>query len=188
MVEKLNRPQGPMASIAVGLDSVIKDYCNRYRPQGVLPPLLAGKLPGKLVPTALAFLKHVAPDTGATLIGKLDDCLVFDDGTYAPLDHKTRASFTGTVHASYQVQMDVYTFLLEANGYPVARKAYLVYYAPQKGELAEGFPFGVDVKELATNVSRAAELFHEAAAVLAYPEPPPPASACSFCAFVAARQ
>ncbi len=177
-----------MASIAVGLDSVIKDYCNRYRPQGVLPPLLAGKLPGKLVTTPISFLKHTAGDSGATLVGKLDDCLVFDDGTYAPLDHKTRASFTHKVHDSYQVQMDVYTFLLEANGYPVARKAYLVYYAPQKGELAEGFPFGVDVKELATNSSRAEELFYEAKALLAYPEPPPSAPTCQFCAFAAVRQ
>ncbi len=47
----LKRPERSVATIATGLDRAIKGYFDRYRVQGILPPLVAGKLPGRLAPT-----------------------------------------------------------------------------------------------------------------------------------------
>ena len=38
-----------MATITTGLDRVIKEYCNPYRTKDHLPPILEGRLPGKLL-------------------------------------------------------------------------------------------------------------------------------------------
>ena len=40
LVKKINRPSGPMSSIPIKMDSIIKHYFNRYRESGELPPVL----------------------------------------------------------------------------------------------------------------------------------------------------
>ena len=137
----IKRPTGPMASVAIGLDSKLKNYINRYRQEGKQPPLLEEylkKYHAKMVPKFMSYLK--LETDSAIFSGKLDDCLILEGNLYAPLDHKTRASFTDNVHETYQLQMDAYDWLLQVNGYPTAAKAYLAYYAPMDGELHNGFP------------------------------------------------
>jgi len=183
-VKGMKRPQGPMASIAVGLDSKIKAYCNTYRPTGALPPLLSGKVPGRLLdrlPSSFSWSDH---DLNATLWGKLDDCLQLNGNTYAPLDHKTRASKAPNIHPAYQVQMDCYTLLLERNGLPTEGKAYLAYYLPEEGALHEGFPFTVDIKVVETVLERAYALFRQGVEVLRRPEAPPASETCGYCGWV----
>lgn len=173
-----------MASVAIGLDSKLKNYINRYRQEGKQPPLLEEffkKYHAKIVPKFMSYLKL---ETDMVIFsGKLDDCLLLSDKFYAPLDHKTRASFTDKVHETYQLQMDCYDWLLQANGYPTASKAYLAYYAPLDGELHKGFPFGVDFKELNTSAERAEKLLTEALEIVASDEPPNPSAKCSFCQY-----
>ena len=53
----------------------------------------------------------------ATLLGAVDDILEFPDGKLAPLDYKSTGSNVATVYDRFQTQMDIYTFLLEKNGY-----------------------------------------------------------------------
>ena len=45
----IQRPRGPMPSIASGLDSIIKKYFDFYRNLGQLPPFLENKIQGKLI-------------------------------------------------------------------------------------------------------------------------------------------
>src|SRR3990172_537291 len=119
--KKIERPRGPFPSLPSGIDRVLKAYFEAYRKSGTLPPLIQGKL---------------------------DDCVVLAGAKLAPLDHKTRASAPDDVSYTqryYQFQMDVYTLLLERNGQPTSRTAYVVYYFPLEGTLDQGFPFGVDV-------------------------------------------
>ena len=176
-----------MASIAVGLDSKIKTYCNAYRASGALPPLLAGKLPGRLIDRLPPSFGWADPALAATLWGKLDDCLQLDDGTYAPLDHKTRASKANDVHAAYQVQMDCYALLLERNQLKSSGTALLVYYLPEHGELHQGFPFTVDIKPVTTDLARAYALFQQGVEVLRQTEPPPSSEHCEYCAWLISR-
>ena len=89
--KKIERPRGPFPSLPSGIDRVLKAYFEAYRKNGTLPPLIQGKLDGKLAaqPLTLGFNDS---QTKARLWGKLDDCVVLAGEKLAPLDHKTRAS------------------------------------------------------------------------------------------------
>lgn len=186
--KRIERPRGPFPSLPSGIDRVLKGYFDRYRRQGVLPPLIDGKLEGTLSTTALTLGFNDAA-TRARLWGKLDDCVVLSDHRLAPLDHKTRASAPDDVSYTekyYQFQMDVYTLLLERNGFSASRTAYVVYYFPTEGLLHEGFPFGIAVHTIKTDPERAYEVFASACRCLAGPMPLAGA-ACEFCRWAEAR-
>lgn len=186
--QRIVRPRGPFPSLPSGMDRILKVYFDRYRRQGILPPLVDGKLDGKLATTELTLGFNDAR-ANARLWGKLDDCLIVSDGRLAPLDHKTRASAPADVSYTqtyYQLQMDVYTLLLERNGHRVSRTAYVVYYFPVDGELHRGFPFGVAVHRIATDPERVYEIFVDGARCLAATLPPAGAQ-CEFCKWAEAR-
>lgn len=180
--KKIERPRGPFPSLPSGMDRILKSYFETYRTRGTLPPLIAGKLEGQLAtqPLTLGFNDE---RTKARLWGKLDDCVVLPDRRLAPLDHKTRASAPDDLSYTqkyYQLQMDVYTLLLERNGHPISRTAHVVYYFPREGALHEGVPFGVAVHTITTDPEGAYEIFAEACRCLAGPLPQA-AAACTFC-------
>lgn len=184
--QKIERPRGPYPSLPSGIDRVLKAYFETYRTQGILPPLVDGKLDGMLAAQALT-LGFNDPATKARLWGKLDDCLCLPDRRLAPLDHKTRASApdgVGYTEKYYQFQMDVYTLLLERDGKPTSRTAYVVYYVPVPGALHRGFPFDVVVHKIPTNPEAAYAVFAAGCRTLAGPLPKP-AEACEFCRWAA---
>ena len=185
---RLERPRGPFPSLPSGIDRILKSYFDRYRATGQLPPLIAGTMTGRLAAHPLT-LGFDDPDSGARLWGKLDDSLLLPDGRVAPLDHKTRASAPDDVSYTekyYKFQMDVYTLLLERNGHPTSRTAYVIYYFPVDGKLHDGFPFDVAVHRIATHPEAAYQVFADACHCL---QGPLPASAveCAFCRWAAAR-
>jgi hypothetical protein len=185
--QKLQRPRGPFPSLPTGIDRVLKGYFDRYRRQGTLPPLIAGKLDGALANSALT-LGFDDQTLRARLWGKLDDCVLLPDGRLSPLDHKTRASAPGDLGYTeryYQLQMDVYTLLLERAGHRVNRTAYVVYYFPIDGALHEGFPFDVAVHRIATDPQRAHQVFAEACRCLEEALPSC-GQLCQFCRWVEA--
>ena len=184
---KVERPRGPFPSLPSGIDRVLKGYFDTYRTRGVLPPLIEGKLQGRLATSALT-LGFNDDATRARLWGKLDDCVVLPDERLTPLDHKTRASAPDDLSYTqkyYQFQMDVYTLLLERNGYRTTRSAYVVYYFPVDGTLHEGFPFEVAVHHVATDPEAAYQIFANACQALAGPMPES-AEACGFCRWAVA--
>ena len=186
--KKIERPRGPFPSLPSGMDRILKRYFDAYRQQGVLPPLVQGKVPGRLATSALTLGFNDAK-THARLWGKLDDCLILPDQRVAPLDHKTRASAPDDVsytHTYYQFQMDVYTLLLDRNGHPTSRTAYVVYYFPVEGVLHEGVPFQIAVHEIATDPEAAYQIFADGCACLAGPLPES-SEACEFCRWIEAR-
>ncbi|MBI2495458.1 MAG: PD-(D/E)XK nuclease family protein [Candidatus Omnitrophica bacterium] len=186
--EKIERPRGPFPSLPSGIDRVLKHYFDRYRQQGILPPLIEGKLDGKLASHALTLGFNDAR-AKARLWGKLDDCIVLPDQHLAPLDHKTRASAPDDVSYTekyYQFQMDVYTLLLERNRHPTSRTACVVYYFPVDGMLHQGFPFEVKVHKITTDPGSAYEVFLAACRCLTGTLPASGA-ACEFCRWAEAR-
>ena len=186
--KRIERPRGPFPSLPSGIDRVLKGYFERYRRTGTLPPLVAGRLDGRLATSALT-LGFDDTSTGSRLWGKLDDCVVLPDQRLAPLDHKTRASApadTGYTEKYYQLQMDVYTLLLERNDHRVSRTAYVVYYFPVDGVLHQGFPFEVVVHTVPTHPERAYEIFRDACRCLAGPRPEA-GTLCEFCRWIQAR-
>lgn len=180
----LKRPERPVATIASGLDRVIKAYFDRYRDQGVLPPLVAGKLPGRLASSGPRRLTWRDDANKLVVTGILDEVLELPEQRVAPLDHKTRGRATDEIHPAYQTQLDTYTLLLEAQGFRAAGVGFLAYYIPQPGVLHDGFPFTVDVKEVRTSPERAAELARRGAALVRQDTPPPPTPTCAFCRYL----
>lgn len=178
-VRRPGGPEGPWPTITRGLDTVISHYCAPYREQHALPPLLFQHVGGRLVSVRIS--PYVDPDTGLTLVDKLDECLEVDDGLFAPIDHKTRGLVPNGVEDADRLQLDVYTLLLAENGYSVAGYGVLVYYVPVDGELHQGFPFQVYVRKVDTDVERAKTWLRRARAVLDLPRPPEPSPDCAYC-------
>ena len=181
----LKRPRGPFPSIATGLDSVVKKYFDSYRKSGNLPPILSGKIKARLIDFLPKTLWYNADNLNASLMGKLDECIIDEEGFYLPLDHKTRASVPSDTHPAYRFQMSVYTLLLQKNDYNTRDLAYLVYYAPDAGVLHNGFPFAVGIKEVRTEPHKAEETFVKAVELLRA-DMPSSSDACEFCSW--ARQ
>jgi CRISPR/Cas system-associated exonuclease Cas4 (RecB family) len=176
----LKRPRGPFPSIATGLDSVVKKYFDNYRKSANLPPLLSSKIKARLIDSLPKTFWYNADVLNASLMGKLDECIIDEEGFYLPLDHKTRASVPESTHPAYRFQMSVYTLLLIKNNYNTKNVAYLVYYAPDAGVLHEGFPFTVEVKEVKTDPCRAEKVFNEAVSLLRN-DMPQSSERCEFC-------
>lgn len=183
----IERPRGPFPSLPSGIDRILKEYFDRYRQQGVLPPLVDGQLDGGTLAHQAMTLGFNDAATKARLWGKLDDCLVLKDARLAPLDHKTRASAPEDVSYTqkyYQLQMDVYTLLLERSGQRTSRTAYVIYYFPVIGELHKGFPFQVAVHCVETDPEGAYAVFQEACRCLAGPQPAS-GEVCAYCRWAA---
>jgi len=183
--KKISRPRGIFPTLPTGMDSVIKEYFNRYRKLGVIPPLIENKVKGKLAEISLN-LSLVDLESDLKITGRLDDCLQIEDGSLVPLDHKTRASLPdnkGYSQSYYQTQMDTYTLLLQKNQHPTRNLAYIVYYSPLPGELHNGIPFAVEVHQIKTYPDRAYQLYKSAKECLMR-EIPESAATCEFCAWM----
>lgn len=185
----IRQPEGIVSRLANRFDVVIKKYFDLYREGGELPPMIAGKVEGKLQnPFQEAyFFHHDNPnEVGAGrygYYGKLDECLVRTDGTHTPVDHKTSSSDPREKETlpAYQNQLNSYAFLLEHNRKKTSGFGHLIYFFPDHGEkLHEGFKFIIHVATLTTNPQAAKEKFLEAVIVLEGPVPRP-SKDCPFC-------
>ena len=89
VVKKVDRPSGPMASIVIKMDSIIKHYFDKYREKGELPPIVIGKVRGKL-PNNMPKTLYYNEIEGITLMGRPDEYLELEEGYIVPFDHKTK--------------------------------------------------------------------------------------------------
>ena len=105
-------------------------------------------------------------DNGITAWSCPDDYLKLEDNNIVAFDHKTKSKAPESVHRSYQLQMDVYSYLLKAMGYGTTNKAYLAFYYPDECDLHEGMPFNCTIIEVKTNFSRVDKLVDKAYNIL----------------------
>lgn len=64
--------------------------------------------------------------TNELLRGKIDEVLLLNDGSMAPLDYKF-AKFEGKIYETYRTQLECYAVLIEENFQKEVNKGYLVY-------------------------------------------------------------
>ncbi len=185
----IRRPDTIFPSLPGGMDRILKGYFGKYRGTNELPPLVNGKLIGKLMNPLPKTLHYIDKELGAILYGRMDEALDFGDGTFAPVDHKTRGSAPAEeILTMYQLQMDSYDFLMRENGMPTKGIAYLAYYHPaDSGDLHNGFPFDVTIKEVKTDVEHAKKVFTDAVNLIRGEECAP-SPTCSFCMWVGNMQ
>ncbi|MCG2694199.1 PD-(D/E)XK nuclease family protein [Candidatus Parcubacteria bacterium] len=190
--QNLKRPSGPFPSLPGGMDNVIKKYFDKYRgKKDGLPPEIKGEVKGVLMPDLELMNKwrdwrtgpqYKDKETGAVLFGALDDCVI-DGDEYVVLDYKTRGYPPGSLEDSqryYGTQMDAYALMLWANGYKVARHAYLVYFFPRDVKKGGVVNFNIEVKKIEVSPKRVQRLFVEAVRCLEGPQPAHH-TGCPFC-------
>jgi hypothetical protein len=179
MVKKIYRPVGPVPSLPIKIDSIIKRYFNKYRELNELPPIIVGKIKGKLARNMPKTLKHYE-GKGIRLIGRPDDFFKLEDGNIVPLDHKTASKPPEWVHSSHKLQLDVYSYLLRTNGYKTVNKAFLAFYCPDECDLHQGLIIKCTLLEVETNPGRIKGLVEKAYTILTG-EIPENAANCEYC-------
>jgi len=173
------------------VDILLKEEFDSYRAKGMPHPLISyNKISARLFPNQSILnewrdnfkgIRYYDQLMGATLFGAVDDILEFPDGKLAPLDYKSTGSSVPNVYDRFQLQMDIYTFLLEKNGFQTPRKGYLAFYVVNKTEgFKDRLPFRKELHEIDTDSSYVQELFDDAVKVLKSDVPPLHSETCRF--------
>ena len=144
IVKKVKRPDRPFPSLPSGMDKILKEHFDRFMEKGLLPPelrenvcvkgcsLYDNKENLKIWRSNFKGLQYTDPKTGVILRGAVDNILV-KNGKLIVLDYKTRGfPLKEDTHEHYQMQMDLYNFLLKKNGFKTENYTLLLFYYPNK--------------------------------------------------------
>lgn len=189
--QKIKRPQPFPYALNNAVDILLKQEFDTYRKREESHPLIvAHNIPAKLFPNQelldqwrsnFSGIRHYDEGLGATLFGAVDDVLEFEDGKLAPLDYKSTGSSAANVYDRFQLQMDVYTYLLEKNGFLTPRKGYLAFYIVDKGNgFGDRLPFRKELHEINTDPLYIPGLFEEAVSLLKNVSPSLHSQDCEF--------
>ena len=190
--KNIHRPRGIFPSLPGGMDLLIKDYFDKYRNVGKVPPEIAEKLDGvRLFPDKEVLdkwrnwrtgLSYNDPESGATLSGALDD-LGIAGNRYVPLDYKTRGfDVKAGGENFYKNQLNCYALLLRENQLPPADYAYLIYYIPKEISEKGMTRFDVVLKKVEVAPDVALNVLRDAAALIKGPMPETH-SECEYCSW-----
>ena len=146
---------------------------------GKLPPLIADQVEGSLSQGMPTTLRH-KDENEILLWGRPDDYIKLENGGTIPFDHKTRAGPPGDVHASHQLQMDTYTYLLQMNGFETVNKALLGFYYPDESDLHVGMRIHCKIIEVITDTNHVKTLMTKARDILSE-SMPESSSRCPYC-------
>jgi len=187
----IKRPQPYPYALNAAVDKLLKEEFDSYRAKGEPHPLLVThNIPAKLFPNQdllnqwrsnAVGIRYFDEDLDAVLFGAVDDILEFKDGKLAPLDYKSTGSSVAKIYDRFQIQMDVYTFLLEKNGFKTPKKGYLAFYIVDKENgFGDRLPFKKELHEIETNPSDIPQLFKEAVKLLRKDVPPSHGPDCEY--------
>ncbi|MDP2864171.1 MAG: PD-(D/E)XK nuclease family protein [bacterium] len=168
----IKRPPPYPYALNNAVDTLLKEEFDKYRKKRELHPLLvAYNIPAKLFPNQKLLdewrnnfkgIRYYDAELDATLFGAVDDILEFSDGRLAPMDYKSTGSKVAKVYDRFQLQMDIYTFLLEKNGYKTVKKGCLAFYVVDKKNGFVGkLPFKKEIHIIDTDPSYVQGLFKE---------------------------
>ena len=185
----VRQPEGIVSRLANRFDGVIKNYFDKYRLKGELPPMIEGRVEGALQnPFQEKYFVRINDKFG--FFGKLDECLVDSEGRLTPVDFKTSSSDPRDREtlAAYQAQIDDYIFLQRENGMRTTGEGYLIYFYPDFGEeLHNGFPMIIHIQKLTGNPDNTTEKIKNAIKVLGE-SIPKSSTECPFCAYIDLRK
>jgi len=173
------RPAGIFPSLPSGMDRVLKAHFDKFMKQGKMPPELCEKQScanlklfddEDLISVWRNNFKGVswADKKGNILHGAVDNILVNkNDGKLIVLDYKTRGfPLKDDTAAHYQLQLDIYNFLLKKNGYKTADFAFLLFYVPKEVMATGEVIFDTEMVKMKVNAKRGEGVFEEAIALL----------------------
>lgn len=187
----IKRPPPYPYALNTAVDTLLKQEFDNYRAKGKPHPLIVeNNIQAKLFSdqnklnqwrSNFEGIRYYDPELQATIFGAVDDILEFPDNKLAPLDYKSTGSKIPTVYDRFQLQMDVYTCLLEKNGFLTPRKGYLAFYIVDKENgFGDRLPFRKELHEIETDPSYVQGLFEEAVTLLRNNTPPAHRKDCQF--------
>jgi hypothetical protein len=175
------------------MDGLIKKHFDRYRKLGKLPPELQGKIKAEPVQQEVIdrwrnWRTGLRYEEGKiSLIGALDECFI-EGEVYVPVDYKTRGyELKESTAGYYQNQLNIYTFLLQSNGFKVNSSGYLVFYVLQSLSDNGLARFDIQLLRIETNPQKAYQVFSQASRLLSQDSVPPQDAKCAFCSWSASN-
>ena len=193
----IKRPPPYPYALNSAIDVLLKEEFDEFRQKGEKHPLM-GEINAKLFSNQklldqwrdnFSGIRYFDRKINATLFGAVDDVIEFPDKKLAPLDYKSTGSKVANVYDRFQIQMDVYTYLLEKNGFSTPRKGYLAFYIVDKtNEFKDRLPFKKEMHEIDTNPDDVEELFKGAINILKKETPPAHSRDCKFSAWYKGAQ
>ncbi len=173
----IKRPQPFPYALNMAVDVLLKQEFDSYRARGESHPLLTiNNIPAKLFSNQALLnewrnnfkgIRYYDSNLDATIFGAVDDILEFAGGKLAPLDYKSTGSAIAKIYDRFQLQLDVYTYLLEKNGYQTPRKGCLAFYIVDKENgFEDRLPFRKELHVIDTDPSEVEGLFAEAVNLL----------------------
>lgn len=185
----IHRPSGPFPSLPGGIDRKLKEYFDKYRKKGILPPELKGKVEGRLydniekMDTWRNARKGISwtDEDGNVLFGAIDECL-FDGENFIVVDFKTYggSKIEDDKIEFYQNQLDCYALLFEKNKLKHPGYSYLIFFMPKEVKENGEINFNIEVKKVKVDSKRALKTFKEAINLI-NSERPKNDRECKFC-------
>lgn len=187
----VKRPPPFPYALNTAVDTLLKKEFDEYRKEGKVHPLIEShNIQAKLFPNQsllnqwrsnFSGIRYYDSNLDAVLFGAVDDVLEFPDGKLAPLDYKSTGSSAAKVYDRFQLQLDIYTYLLEKNGFETSKKGYLAFYIVDKENgFKDRLPFRKELHEINTNPEDVPNLFSEAVSILKQTSPPPHSQDCPY--------
>lgn len=183
----ISRPGGIFPSLPSGMDRVLKAHFDSFRDRKALPPELSGVDAQLFSNIELLDIWRnnrqgiqFNDDKGNLVRGAVDDVLQ-KGSKLIVLDFKTRGFPLKEDTASYyQLQLDVYNFLLRKAGYETEDYAYLLFYMPKEVGKGGEFIFNSELVKMDISTKNAERTISKALSLLSG-KIPPINGECQYC-------
>ena len=171
------RPVGIFPSLPSGMDRILKIHFDKFREKGMLPPEICDETScvgmklfdnNELLKIWQNNRKGIlfTDENGNILSGAMDN-LLQKGNKLIVLDYKTRGyGLKEDTHEHYQLQMDIYNFLLRKNGYETEDYVFLLFYVPREVTETGEVIFDTTLKKVPINVKNAENMWKKAIELL----------------------
>ncbi len=171
------RPNGIFPSLPSGMDLILKRHFDKFCEKGLLPPELCDNGDCKNLklfnePELMKIWRNNrkgiswTDKNGNVFSGAVDNILVCGKKLIV-LDYKTRGfPLKDDTHEHYQLQLEIYNFLLRKNGYETEDYAFLLFYHPREVMETGEVIFNTDLKKMKIDVGNAGKAFEKAIKLL----------------------
>lgn len=190
----IKQPSFPPYTINNAIDYLLKQEFDVYREKGEPHPIMktAGIDAVPFRSPKMEGWRHnftgVQYDHGPSdfhFFGAVDDIWVNPKGELIVVDYKATGSNQHQIYDGYKRQMEIYQWLVGANGHVVSPTGYFVFArADKSGGFGNGtaiLPFNIFVEPLSGDSSWVEEALMNARAIYDFAFPPEPAEDCEHC-------
>jgi hypothetical protein len=187
-----SRPSGIFPSLPSGMDAILKVHFDKFRDKGMLPPELKENKEcqdcrlfedKELMKVWRNNFKGIswADKDGNVLHGAVDNILVKGKELIV-LDYKTRGyALKEDTAAHYELQLNIYNFLLRKNGYKTEDYGFLLFYVPKEVTETGEVIFNTTLKKMKINVDKAESVWKKALILL---KGSCPKDSCEWCKLI----